>query len=216
VPTRKPGPIQLESSLVPVLNCLWLDQNQSQFPFRPDAPQQNPEEPIRCLKTRCGLLGRQYRKLLAQRQILKGKLVAGAELTGEKRAKPLQRAEHTSFAAERDYVESSGNAFADLNLPNADELLAKVELALQITTMIRQRHMTQMQAAEVLDVDQPKVSALMCGRLAGFSIERWLRFLLSLGADVAITIKPHGRTLARTRSNTGEARRSRRELVRCV
>jgi predicted XRE-type DNA-binding protein len=110
--------------------------------------------------------------------------------------------------AKRDYVESSGNVFADLNLPNADELLAKAELALQIATMIRQRHMTQMQAAAVLGVDQPKVSALMCGRLAGFSIERLLRFLLSLGADVAITIKPHGRTVARTRSKIGEARRS--------
>ncbi len=95
--------------------------------------------------------------------------------------------------AKRDYIEGSGNVFADLGLPNADELLAKAELAIRITDILRRRRLTQVQAAEILAVDQPKVSALIRGRLAGFSIERLLRFLLLLGADVAITIQPHHR-----------------------
>ena len=91
----------------------------------------------------------------------------------------------------QDYSEGSGNVFADLGLPNADELLAKADLAVRITDILRRRRLTQVQAAEILAVDQPKVSALIRGRIAGFSIERLLRFLLLLGADVAITIQPH-------------------------
>lgn len=95
--------------------------------------------------------------------------------------------------AKLDTFEGSGNVFADLGLPNADELLAKAELAIRITDILRRRHLTQVRAAEILGVDQPKVSALIRGRIAGFSIERLLRFLLLLGADVAITIQPHRR-----------------------
>lgn len=93
--------------------------------------------------------------------------------------------------AKRDYVESSGNVFADLGLPNADERLAKAELTIKIAEILRRRRLTQVQAAAILGVDQPKVSALIRGRLAGFSIERLLRFLLLLGTDVSITIRPH-------------------------
>jgi predicted XRE-type DNA-binding protein len=91
--------------------------------------------------------------------------------------------------AKKDYVVGSGNVFADLELPDADEKLAKAELAIKIAEILRQRRLTQMQAAEVLGVDQPKVSALLRGRISGFSIERMLRFLLRLGADVSITVK---------------------------
>ena len=100
----------------------------------------------------------------------------------------------------RDYIESSGNVFADLGLPDADEMLAKAELAIKIADILRQRHLTQIQAAAILGVDQPKVSALIRGRLSGFSVERLLRFLLLLGADVSIMIKPHQRSRSRSRS----------------
>ena len=110
--------------------------------------------------------------------------------------------------AKRDYIESSGNVFADLGFPDADEMLAKAELAIKIADILRRRRLTQVQAATVLGVDQPKVSALIRGRLAGFSIERLLRFLLLLGTDVSITIKPRKRF--RSRSRTGTARRSSR------
>ncbi|MCI0349905.1 MAG: helix-turn-helix domain-containing protein, partial [Acidobacteriales bacterium] len=81
----------------------------------------------------------------------------------------------------KEYVTSSGNVFADLGFPNAEEMLAKAELAQKITAIIERRRLTQVRAAEVLGVDQPKISALKRGRLSGFSLERLVRFLILLG-----------------------------------
>jgi len=89
----------------------------------------------------------------------------------------------------REYTPSSGNVFADLNLPHADDLLAKAELAAKIIAEIQRRRLTQGQAAAILGIDQPKVSALKQGKLSGFSIERLMRLLLALGSDVEITVK---------------------------
>jgi len=116
--------------------------------------------------------------------------------------------------AKRDYVVSSGNVFADLGFANADEMLAKAELAIKIGDIVRERRLTQVQTAEILGVDQPKVSALIRGRLSGFSIERLLRFLLRLGTDVSITIKPRARRRARPRTKT--ARRAGRFPVQGI
>jgi len=55
---------------------------------------------------------------------------------------------------------------------------------------LRARRLTQVEAAGLLGIDQPKVSALICGRLSRFSIEKLIGFLLLLGRDVSITIKP--------------------------
>ena len=89
----------------------------------------------------------------------------------------------------RDYVESSGNVFADLGLPKPDDLLAKAELTAKIIEKIQRRRLTQNQAASILGIDQPKVSALRQGHLSSFSIERLMRFLVLLGRDVEITVK---------------------------
>jgi predicted XRE-type DNA-binding protein len=83
--------------------------------------------------------------------------------------------------------------FADLNLPNADDLLAKAELAAKIIAEIQRRRLTQSQAAAILGIDQPKVSALKKGKLSGFSIERLMRFLLRLGRDVEISVSGRAR-----------------------
>jgi predicted XRE-type DNA-binding protein len=93
----------------------------------------------------------------------------------------------------RDYTESSGSVFADLGNPRAEEALVRAKLAQTIIDAIRARHLTQGQAAELLYVDQPKISALTRGRLSGFSIDRLLRFLLLLGHNIEITIKPRSR-----------------------
>ena len=85
---------------------------------------------------------------------------------------------------------SSGNVFADLGLPNADERLLKAELAHAITRIISRQGLTQAAAASTLGTDQAKVSALVNGRLSGFSIERLLRFLLALDSDIVITVCP--------------------------
>lgn len=85
---------------------------------------------------------------------------------------------------------SSGNVFADLNLPAADDLLAKANLALHIRRTIEARKLTQTQAARLLGLDQPKISSIINGRLEGFSTDRLLRFLNDLGCDVQISISP--------------------------
>jgi predicted XRE-type DNA-binding protein len=99
--------------------------------------------------------------------------------------------------SKRDFTENSGNVFADLGTPQTEEALAKADLAQKIIDTIRARHLTQIQAAELLAVDQPKISALTRGRLAGFSIDRLLRFLMFLGHDVKITVKSRSRSRAR-------------------
>ena len=101
----------------------------------------------------------------------------------------------------RKSTSSSGNVFADLNLPQADDLLAKAELAAKIIAEIRRRRLTQSQAAAILGIDQPKVSALNQGKLSGFSIERLMRLLLVLGRDIEITVKGRAksRSVARLR-----------------
>ena len=88
---------------------------------------------------------------------------------------------------------SSGNVFADLGLPNAEDRLAKAELARKISEIIAKRRLTQAEAAELLGIDQPKISALARGRLEGFSLERLMRFLNVLGRDVEIVVKPKTR-----------------------
>lgn len=87
-------------------------------------------------------------------------------------------------------AESSGNVFADLGVGDPDEALVKAELARAIAALVNARRLTQTQAAELLSIDQPKVSALMRGRLSGFSIDRLLRFLLALDRDVEIVVRP--------------------------
>jgi predicted XRE-type DNA-binding protein len=82
-----------------------------------------------------------------------------------------------------------GNAFADLGLPDADVRLAKAELGRRIGAIIRERGLTQKAAAEVLGIDQPKVSALLAGQLAGYSLERLARLLTLLGWDVQIVVR---------------------------
>ena len=96
---------------------------------------------------------------------------------------------------------SSGNVFADMGLPEPEEELTKAQLASHIRQVIKRRRLTQVAAAALMGVDQPKVSALLNGRLANFSSERLMRLLTALGQDVDITIrdKPRNRTQGRVR-----------------
>ena len=94
------------------------------------------------------------------------------------------------MSEESKVIRSSGNVFADLGLPDADQLLAKADLAIEISRVIEERKLTQAEAAEIIGVDQPKVSALVRGRLDGFSMERLYRYLNALGRDVEIIVRP--------------------------
>ena len=88
-----------------------------------------------------------------------------------------------------DVTLGSGNVFADLGFADADERKIKARLACQISEIIRRRRLTQTRAAELLAVNQPKVSALMNAKLEGFSIERLMGFLTALDRDVEIVIR---------------------------
>ncbi|MGH6976313.1 MAG: helix-turn-helix domain-containing protein [Stellaceae bacterium] len=103
--------------------------------------------------------------------------------------------------AEIPVTESSGNIFADMGLPEAEEELTKAQLASHIRQAIRRRRLTQVAAASLMGIDQPKVSALFNGRLTNFSSERLMRLLTALGQDVDITVKakPRNRTHGRIR-----------------
>jgi predicted XRE-type DNA-binding protein len=86
------------------------------------------------------------------------------------------------------YTHSSGNVFADLELPDAEERLLKAQLAVQIRRFIEQKDWTQAETAEIIGLDQPKVSNLLSGRLAGFSVDRLLNILNRLGHNVEVRI----------------------------
>lgn len=96
---------------------------------------------------------------------------------------------------------SSGNVFADMALPEPEEELTKAPLASQIRHVIKQQRLTQVAAASLMGIDQPKVSALLNERLASFSSERLMRLLTALGQDIDITVrtKPRHRAQGRIR-----------------
>jgi predicted XRE-type DNA-binding protein len=93
----------------------------------------------------------------------------------------------------------SGNVFADLGLADAGEHLIKAGLVLKIDRTIRKRRLTQAAAAELMGIDQPNVSAMLAGRFRGYSVERLMRFLVALGHDVEIVVKPVKRGSAELR-----------------
>jgi len=106
--------------------------------------------------------------------------------------------------SEIQFERSSGNVFADLRIPNPEEYLAKAELAAEIFKIIRRRRLTQAAAGKLLGISQPKVSALLNGRLDGFSTDRLFRFLNALGCDVRISIsRPRPRSRGRIQVKAG-------------
>ena len=76
---------------------------------------------------------------------------------------------------------------------NVEEEAAKNQLADLVKQAVAQRGISQYAAARVIGVDQPKISAVFMGRLVHFSSERLIRFLVRLGYDVDITVKPKPR-----------------------
>src|SRR5581483_9500254 len=93
----------------------------------------------------------------------------------------------------------TGNVFADLGFPNATERQAKLRLAYALNRVLAARRLSQADAARVLGVTQPKVSALRHYKLAGFSVERLMNLLTALDQDVEIVIreKPRSRKAGR-------------------
>ena len=94
---------------------------------------------------------------------------------------------------------STGNVFADLGLDDPGEHLIKAGLVVRINQTIRQRKLTQAAAAQLMGIDQPKISAMLAGRFRGYSVERLMRFLVALGHDVEIVVKARKRGTAELR-----------------
>jgi predicted XRE-type DNA-binding protein len=88
------------------------------------------------------------------------------------------------------FTVGSGNIYADLGFEEPELEQTKAKLARQIAAIVKARDLTQVQAAGVLGIDQPKVSALLRGRLGGFSVERLMRLLTRLDQDVDIAVHP--------------------------
>lgn len=82
---------------------------------------------------------------------------------------------------------STGNVFEDLGLADPEMRLTKARLAQQIGRLIRAQGLTQQQAADKLGIDQPKVSAILRGRLKDFAADRLMRFIIRLDQDVIIS-----------------------------
>ena len=83
----------------------------------------------------------------------------------------------------------SRNVYADLGYPDADEMLVKARLVMEISGIIQRRGLTQVEAAKLLGLTQPKVSAMLRGQFRGFSERKLIDCLTSLGRDVQIVIK---------------------------
>lgn len=83
---------------------------------------------------------------------------------------------------------SPGKGLADLGLPDADELHSNARLAVEIVRAIEARSLSQVEAAKIPSMTQPKVSALKAFKLEGYSVERLMTFLTLLGRDVEIRI----------------------------
>ena len=99
-----------------------------------------------------------------------------------------------------EHEKSSGNVFADIGLPDAQELHLKAKLVLKIDGLMRERGLRQIEAARLFGVTQPDVSKMLRGDFRQFSFERLMRFLVALGQDVKIVVRPQkgkGEVIAR-------------------
>jgi len=98
--------------------------------------------------------------------------------------------------SKKGYETGSRNVFKDLAVPNAEEHHLKAQLVFKIDTLMKERGLKQIEAADLFGIRQPDVSKMLRGEFRQFSVERLLRFLVALDQDVEIVVKPH-----RDRSN---------------
>lgn len=91
----------------------------------------------------------------------------------------------------KSHEKSGRNVFKDIGVPNADEHLVKAQLVFKIDTIMKKRRLKQVEAAHLFGVRQPDISKMLRGDFRQFSVERLLRFLVALGQNVEIVVKPH-------------------------
>lgn len=89
------------------------------------------------------------------------------------------------------HTKGSGNIFADLGLPNAEEHQLKAALVVQLKRLMAEREVTQTEASKMVEMKQPDLSKLLRGQFKLVSVEKLLRMLTAFDQDVEITVKPH-------------------------
>lgn len=99
----------------------------------------------------------------------------------------MNRAEENKI--DKTWEIGSTNVFSDLDMPDAEEKIVKAELAFKINQIIKKKKLKQVNAAEILEADQSKISLLNRGRLSSFSIERLVKYLNLLNQDVDIVVR---------------------------
>ena len=92
--------------------------------------------------------------------------------------------------------QSSSNVYADLGMSNAEEMLVKARLAAKILEIIKHRHLTQNEAADIVGLPQPKLSGMLRGQFRGISESKLLNCLNKLGRDVQIVVRKAPRSQA--------------------
>lgn len=109
-------------------------------------------------------------------------------------------------------TKGSGNVFRDLGFSEqkSAELILKSSLLHALQETIKRRGWKQVEAAAQLRIDQAKVSKLLAGQMAGFSIERLVHFLSLLGQDVEVTVRKASRG---RRRGTVRARMSKADKI---
>ena len=90
-------------------------------------------------------------------------------------------------------VEGSDNVFADLGLPDAEDLLLKSAMVIKLRRLIDGRNLSQTSAAELLGIGQANLSKLLRGQFRGYSVDRLMRMLTAFDQDVEIVTRPHAR-----------------------
>jgi predicted XRE-type DNA-binding protein len=89
-----------------------------------------------------------------------------------------------------EFERGSTNVYADLGVPDPDEMLVKAQLATKIGEIIKRRRLTQVEAAEIVGMQQPKLSGLLRGQFRGISETKMMNCLVRLGRDVKIVVGP--------------------------
>ena len=92
----------------------------------------------------------------------------------------------------------SGNIFADLGLPDAEEMLLKSQIVVQLHRLIKEMKLTQTDAAKRIGIGQPDLSNVLRGRFRGYSAERLMRMLTAFDQDIEIVVRPRGKKKAGT------------------
>ena len=94
------------------------------------------------------------------------------------------------MSAKEKIQKGSGNVFRDLDVPHPERVLARAQVMLRLSEIIRERNLTQKEAAKLLGIPQSKVSCLMNGKLSMFSLDYLFELLNALDRDIEIIIKP--------------------------